>query len=231
MNEPSIGGHKTRIIAAPLNIEYQKIVQNEGGENGAMGGAGGENAEAGAAGGENSGKNDENGLGGGGFTAAGFAGFTQLGFAQFKDEFDLLSENNDDPIGVWLKNTRARGKIDESLQPIIHLLVELHRKIDAIAAVINDEKKAFLPLESATKLESIGHSLLIFPPDSLTPCQKYYGRLDIAIFPPRKVPLFFEALDAKTAKITLMHERDEIDFDAYIAARERSILKESKRGI
>lgn len=149
--------------------------------------------------------------------------------ARFREEFDLLSENSDDPLSAWLKNLRARGKIMDENEPIIQLLLELHRKVDALHSAINNERKSYLPLENSAKLESIGHSLLIFACDSLESGAKYYGRLDMAVFPARKIPLFFEAKDSKTATITLMHNRDIVDFDGYIASRERTLIREQKQ--
>lgn len=170
---------ETRIIKAPLKIEFSKIQDNE-----------------------------------------------QI----FKNEFDLLSENNDDPIGAWLKNIRARGKVVDDSEPVIQLLVELHRKIDALSASINQEKKEYIVLDSTLHLDSIGHNILVFSSNILESNARYYSRLDIAVFPIRKIPIFFEATDPKIAKITLMHNRDIIDFDNYIASRERSIIREQKKG-
>lgn len=147
----------------------------------------------------------------------------------FKAEFDRLSENNDDPISAWIRTTRARGKVIDENEPILQLLIELHRKIDALSAQINNESKSYVALESTAVLKSIGHNLLIFSEDLLEVGVKYYARLDIAVFPTRKIPLFFNALDSKTAEIYLMHGRDEVDFDSYITARERSIIRERKK--
>ncbi len=146
----------------------------------------------------------------------------------FKAEFDRLSENNDDPISAWIRNIRSRGRVVDENEPILQLLIELHRKIDSLSAQINNESKDYLTLESTAVLESIGHNMLIFSDDLLEVGAKYYARLDIAVFPVRKIPLFFNALDSKNAEICLMHGRDEVDFDSYIAARERSIIRESK---
>lgn len=146
----------------------------------------------------------------------------------FKGEFDRLSENNDDPISAWLRNIRSRGKSVDENEPIIQLLVELHRKIDALSAHINNEKDEFLELDSNAILESISHNLLIFNSDILETGEKYYARLEIAVFPIRKIPLFFYAKDSKNAEIYLIHSRDEVDFDNYIAARERSLIREAK---
>lgn len=146
----------------------------------------------------------------------------------FKAEFDRLSENNDDPISAWIRNIRSRGRVVDESEPILQLLIELHRKIDSLSAQINNESKDYLTLESTAVLQSIGHNVLIFGEDLLEVGAKYYARLDIAVFPVRKIPLFFNALDSKNAEICLMHGRDEVDFDSYIAARERSIIRENK---
>ncbi len=146
----------------------------------------------------------------------------------FKAEFDRLSENNDDPISAWIRNIRSRGRVVDESEPILQLLIELHRKIDSLSAQINNESKSYLTLESTAVLQSIGHNVLIFGEDLLEVGAKYYARLDIAVFPVRKIPLFFNALDSKNAEICLMHGRDEVDFDSYIAARERSIIRENK---
>ncbi len=148
--------------------------------------------------------------------------------ARFKVEFDRLSENNDDPISAWIRNIRSRGRVVDENEPILQLLIELHRKIDALHAQINNESKSYIALDSCATLQSISHNLLIFGEDLLNAGAKYYARLDIAVFPTRKIPLFFNAVDSKTAEIYLMHGRDEVDFDSYIAARERSLIRENK---
>lgn len=145
-----------------------------------------------------------------------------------KQEFDSLSQDNSDPISMWLKNARARGKIIDENEPIIELLIQLHRKMDALESAIKCEPKRLLALESSAKLSAIGHDLIIFEQEILEIDAKYYGRMNLAVFPKREIPLFFRALDSKKAEIYLMHNRDTSDFDAYITARERSIIRENK---
>ncbi len=48
------------------------------------------------------------------------------------------------------------------------------------------------------------------------------------IFPKRDVAIFFEALDEKTAKITRINESDESDYNGYVTARERAMIRELK---
>ena len=48
------------------------------------------------------------------------------------------------------------------------------------------------------------------------------------IFPKRDVAIFFEALDEETAKITRINESDESDYNGYVTARERAMIRELK---
>ncbi|RDU56642.1 hypothetical protein [Helicobacter sp. MIT 99-5507] len=146
----------------------------------------------------------------------------------FKMEFDLLSQNNDDPIGLWLKNIRARGKVVDENEPLLQLLVELHRKIDILNARLSNETKEYIKLDSSHNLDSVGHNILVFRDDCLDIGEHYYSRLDIAVFPIRKMPIFFESFTKNQAKIILMHSRDIIDFDGYIASKERANIREEK---
>ena len=52
--------------------------------------------------------------------------------------------------------------------------------------------------------------------------------MDLPVFPKRVAPVIFEAVDEKVAKILHMHERDEKDYNAFITARERAIIREMK---
>ena len=49
-------------------------------------------------------------------------------------------------------------------------------------------------------------------------------------FPQREVPVYLEAKSENLAKILVMHDRDIKDWDAYVAARERVMIRESKEG-
>ena len=140
----------------------------------------------------------------------------------FKDEFHSLSQDNNDPIGVWIKNMRSRGKISDENEAIFQLLVELHRKVDALSS----KERSYLPLCNNALLDSIGHGLLIFRDNVLEENSKYYGRISIAVFPQRIIPMYFIAKDSKSANIYLMHSQDIADYDSYIASRERAMIRE-----
>lgn len=140
----------------------------------------------------------------------------------FKDEFHSLSQDNNDPIGVWLKNMRSRGKVVDENEAIFQLLVELHRKVDAL----NAKERNYISLSKNAFLDSIGHGVLIFKDNVLEENSKYYGRISIAVFPQRIIPMYFVAKDSKIANIYLMHSQDIADYDSYIASRERAMIRE-----
>lgn len=148
--------------------------------------------------------------------------------SDFKDEFDLLSQNNDDPIGAWLKTMRAKGKVVDESEPLFQLVIELHRKIDLLSASLQNQSKEYKTLKCDAILDSIGHNVIIFKDDVLEPDSKYYGRLDMAVFPKRLIPLYFVANSNNSATIYLMHDRDVLDYDNYIASRERALIRERK---
>ena len=141
--------------------------------------------------------------------------------SEFLREFDKLSGNEDDPLGAWIKRAKAKGDTKESDQVILTLLVELHRKFDELNAYIKNEKFVKLELAQSSVLEGIKEA-------KFKNGAGYYGRIFMPIFPKRDVAIFFEALDEKTAKITRINESDESDYNGYVTARERAMIRELK---
>ena len=58
--------------------------------------------------------------------------------------------------------------------------------------------------------------------------KSYYGRIVMPVFPKREIPVFFTATSSNLAKITKLHERDMNDWNAYVTARERVMIREMK---
>ena len=157
--------------------------------------------------------------------------YVKFEFNEYNDklqkEFDTLGAESDDPIGQYIKLAKARGETKETDPVLLELLVALHRKVDELTAFVKNEKKDFLPLKYKTEIIAVGfENFEIEKP--LFENKKYYGRMDLAVFPERKVPVIFEGIDQKRAKILHMHERDIKDYNAFITARERAIIRELK---
>ncbi len=143
-------------------------------------------------------------------------------------EFDMLNETDDDPVGQWLKLARARGETSESDQILLTLLVELHRKIDDLSAYVKNEKTEYIKLEKRAKIDSIGFENFYAIDGNFEKETMYYGRIAMPVFPKREIPLFFKGVDKNLVQITKLHQRDRKDWDAYVTARERVMIRELK---
>ncbi len=145
-----------------------------------------------------------------------------------KEEFDRLGLETDDPIGQFIKLAKARGDTKDTDPILLELLVALHRKIDDLTAYLKNEEKKLLNLPNLVNIIGIGFEYFKIDKDILIKGKKYYGRMDLPVFPKREVPLIFEGYNQNIGKILFMHERDEKDYNSYITARERAIIRELK---
>ncbi len=143
-------------------------------------------------------------------------------------EYHQLSESDDDPIAQWLKRAKGRGDTAESDPVLLNLMVELHRKIDHIEQLIKNETPQRVALSQHAMIEAIGYGYFKFKESVLVPGTSYYGRIEMPVHPKHDIAVFFSAEDAKMAKITKIHERDEKEWAAYLTARERVLIREMR---
>ncbi|MFP4333052.1 MAG: hypothetical protein ACLFQJ_07090 [Campylobacterales bacterium] len=150
------------------------------------------------------------------------------GSFEIEEEYERLSESDDDPIGHWLRIAKARGETKDSDMLVVNLIVELYRKIDELSEEIKGSKKSFYTLSRSAKVIGLGHRRLLLEKEELEVGQLYYGRINMPVFPRRTIPVFFEAIEPVRGKIVKIHQRDEMDIDRYVTSRERSIIRELK---
>ena len=143
-------------------------------------------------------------------------------------EYQQLSESDDDPINQWLKLARARGETAETDPVLLNLIVELHKKVDALEMFLKNEEPKRVSLVNEAAIESIGFEHFKLSVDVLQKGVKYYGRVEMPVHPKRDVAIFFAAVDGSLAKIIKMHERDEKEWGAYLTARERVLIREAR---
>lgn len=143
-------------------------------------------------------------------------------------EYQQLSESDDDPINQWLKLARAKGETTDTDPVLLNLIVELHKKVDALEMFLKNEKPNRLSLTNEVAIESIGFEHFKLADDILEEGVEYYGRVDMPLHPKRDVAIFFTAVDKSLAKITKIHERDEKEWGAYLTARERVLIREAR---
>ena len=146
----------------------------------------------------------------------------------YEREYQQLSESDEDPISQWLKLAKARGDTRETDPILLELVVELHRKIDALEMFIKDEIPTRVSLVCASPIDSIGFEYFSLKDASLEEGKVYYGRIEMPVYPKRDVGVFFKAESNILAKIVKMHERDEKEWNAYMTARERVLIREAR---
>ena len=147
---------------------------------------------------------------------------------KFEREYHSLSESDDDPIGQWLKLAKARGETSETDTVLLNLIVELHRKVDRLEALLKNEKPKRVSLPHKASIESIGYEHFKIKTPKLKEGTLYYGRIAMPVHPKRDVPVYFKALSTQIVKIEKMHERDIKEWNSYVAARERVLIREMK---
>lgn len=146
----------------------------------------------------------------------------------FEREYHSLSGADDDPIGQWLKLAKAKGDTQETDKVLLQLMIEMHRKIDQLERLIKNEAPQRIALTTDTMVEQIGFEVFELKEPILEAGTTYYGRLNMPVYPQREVAVFFEGIDNKQGKIIRIHERDQIEWNAYVTARERVMIREMK---
>lgn len=146
----------------------------------------------------------------------------------YEREYQQLSETDDDPISQWLKLAKAHGDTRDSDPVLLELIVELHRKIDALEMFLKDEVPSRISLTNMSKIDAIGFEYFNLEKDDLQENKLYYGRVEMPVYPKRDIGVFFKAQSKSLAKILKIHERDEKEWNAYMTARERILIRESR---
>ncbi|MDK9693308.1 MAG: hypothetical protein OEL19_03535 [Sulfurimonas sp.] len=156
--------------------------------------------------------------------------FSVLSFEDelYAREFDRLGESDDDPISHWLKLARAKGDTADTDPVLLNLIIELHRKIDALEMFLKNEEPKRVSLAYEAEIESIGFEHFKLSAELLEEGGEYYGRVAMPVHPKRDIALFFRAVNGSLAQIIKMHERDEKEWSAYLTARERVLIREAR---
>ena len=152
----------------------------------------------------------------------------ELNKEAFEREFQQLSESDDDPISQWLKLAKAKGDTRDTDPVLLQLIVELHRKIDALEMFLKDEVPSRVSLLNHVAIKAIGFEHFEIEEALFEEGTIYYGRLEMPVYPKRDVGVFFQAQESNLAKFLKMHERDEKEWNAYVTARERVLIRETR---
>lgn len=150
------------------------------------------------------------------------------GSEKHEREFIALSQSEDDAIGQWLRQVKGRGDTGDTDPVLLHLMVELYRKMDRLEQLVTHNAPHREVLDVEGSIESIGFEHFKLSEPILTPSEYYYGRVELPVHPNREIALYFEALDPYVGKITRMHPRDDDAWGIYMRARERAMIRHLK---
>ena len=146
----------------------------------------------------------------------------------FTREYHQLSETDENAINQWLKLAKARGETSDSDPVLLQLVVELHNKIDALEMFLKNEQPKRLSLMQEAHIDAIGFEHFHLFEEILEEEMQYYGRIEMPVHPKRDIGVFFVARTKSLAEIIKIHERDEKEWNTYMTARERVLIREAK---
>lgn len=141
-------------------------------------------------------------------------------------EYNSLVLSDEDPLGAWLKRAKAKGETKNTDQVLLNLIVHLHRKIDSLSATLIGQKRELLKLENSGMLNAIGFEHVGIINGEFEIDRLYYMRVAMPIFPRREIPIYVRAVSKNECKIEIMHEEDRADWDAYVASKEREMIRQ-----
>ena len=148
--------------------------------------------------------------------------------AEFEREYEVLGEGDDDAIGQWLRVAKAKGETSDSDPVVLHLIVELYRKLDRLEQIITNSMPSHYPLQFSGGVSKIGFEHFEISEPLFNEGMHYYGRIILPLQNRRVVPLYFEALSTTLAKMTRIHPSDEKEWDSYMMSRERKKIRKLK---
>lgn len=146
----------------------------------------------------------------------------------FEREYNTIGESDDDAIGQWLRVAKAKGETSESDPVVLHLIVELYRKIDRLEQIITNSVPKNFPLSQTGEIVRIGFEHFEVSEPLFQEGERYYGRIVLPLHNRKEVPLYFEALSPMLAKISRIHSKDEKEWGAYTMSRERMMIRQLK---
>lgn len=145
----------------------------------------------------------------------------------FSDEYLQLSEN-EDPITQWYRTMKIKSDVGESDPVVLNLLLELHRKIDRLEAIMTGTPSERALLSNNTRIVKMGFEHFELFEPLLSSGTSYYGRVVIPNYTRHEIPFYFEALSETIGHINRIHTRDEAEWSGYMMARERAMIRYMK---
>ena len=148
--------------------------------------------------------------------------------AIFKDEYEKLSEYENDDIKEWIKKLKAKGQLEDTDKVLLTLLIELHKKVDNLEAILKQEDDNSLKLQHHSTIIGINFDYIQTNNHSFLEDVLYYAKISLPVFPKRDIPVYIYGIDKNIAKIHLISQKNLEDWNALVMAKEREYIRELK---
>jgi len=149
----------------------------------------------------------------------------------FKQEYNSLCEYENDDIKDWIKKLKSQGKLEDTDRVLLTLLVELHKKIDHLEALIKDEDQRGIKLQHSSKIIGINFDYIKTDNYNFLEDTLYYSKISLPVFPKREIPVYLYGISKDIAKIHLISQKNLEDWNALVMAKEREYIREIKKGV
>ncbi len=148
----------------------------------------------------------------------------------FQEEYNNLSEYENNDIEEWLKKVKAKGYAQDSDKVLLTLLIELHKKVDRIENILKKNEQKHIQLQHSSRVIGINFDYIKTNDYDFLEKKIYYARIVMPTFPKREIPIFLIGKNSNIAKINLISQKNLEDWNSFIMAKEREQIREMKRG-
>ena len=88
-----------------------------------------------------------------------------------------------------------------------------------------------MKLAHSDQILEIGFDHIKIESASFEETKEYYARIEMPVFPKREMAVYLKGITPNIAQIILIHEKDQRDWNAYVVAKERILIRELKRSM
>jgi len=149
----------------------------------------------------------------------------------FQNEYNTLSEYENNDIEEWLKKAKTKGATEDSDKVLLTLIVELHKKIDRLENILTQKEKDSITLQHQSKIVGINFDYIESDGLDFLNTHRYYAKVMMPTFPKREIPMFLVGVDKNRAKIQLISQKNLEDWNSFVMSKEREMIREIKRSI
>jgi hypothetical protein len=146
----------------------------------------------------------------------------------FKDEYDRLSEYENDDMKEWVKKLKAKGQLEDTDKILLTLLVELHKKVDNLEALLKQKENNTLKLQHNSKIVGINFDYIQTDGYDFLENTLYYAKIFLPVFPKREIPIYINGITKHIGKIHLISQKNIEDWNALVMTKEREQIRKLK---